>query len=80
MEANPNLRLKTPADDDLSAAIQVIEVIGKPVSRVKTRLFEKYGIDSRPMSSFELNAVRLSFAIYITKKDIDYLVSALESM
>ena len=50
------------------------------VSRVKTRLFEKYGIDSRPMSSFELNAVRLSFAIYITKKDIDYLVSALESM
>lgn len=78
--ANPNLKLKTPADDDISAAIQVVEVIGKPVSRVKTRLMEKYGIDCRPMSSFGLNAVRLSFAIYITKKDIDYLVNALEQI
>ena len=77
---NPNLKLKTPADDNLSAAIQVVEIIGKPVSRVKTRLIDQYGIDCRPRRSFGLNAVRLSFAIYITKKDIDYLVSALESI
>jgi selenocysteine lyase/cysteine desulfurase len=32
------------------------------------------------MSGFDLNALRLSFAIYITKKDIDYLVEALESL
>jgi len=80
VEANPNLKLKTPADDDLSAAIQTVEVVGKPVSRVKSRLIDQYGIDCRPMSSFGLNAVRLSFAIYITKSDIDYLVSALEGM
>ncbi|WP_198679988.1 aminotransferase class V-fold PLP-dependent enzyme [Aureibaculum luteum] len=77
---NASLKLKTPAADNLSAAIQVVEVIGKPVSRVKTRLIDQYGIDCRPMSSFGLNAVRLSFAIYITKKDIDYLVNALESI
>ena len=80
VEANPNLKLKTPGDYDLSAAIQVVEVIGKPVSRVKSHLFDKYGIDCRPMSTYGLNAVRLSFAIYITKNDIDYLVNALDSI
>lgn len=79
VKGNPYLRLKTPEDHSLSGAIQVVEVLGKPVSRVKSRLFDQYGIDCRPMTSFGLNAVRLSFAIYITKKDIDYLVSALES-
>jgi len=77
-ENNPKFKLKTPASDDLSGAIQVVEVVGKNVKNVKKQLFDQYGIDCRPMSSFGLNAVRLSFAIYITKKDIDGLVEALE--
>ena len=32
------------------------------------------------MSGKGLNALRLSFAIYITKKDIDYLVAALRAL
>jgi len=43
-------------------------------------LFEDYGIDTRPMSSYGLNGVRISFGLYITKKDIDYLVNALETI
>ena len=80
IENNPKFKLKTPASDDLSGAIQVVEVVGKNVRTVKKELFEKHGIDCRPMSGFGLNAVRLSFAIYITKKDIDGLVEALESL
>lgn len=80
VENNPKFKLKTPASDDLSGAIQVVEVVGKNVKTVKKQLFSQSGIDCRPMSNFGLNAVRLSFAIYITKKDIDALVKALESV
>lgn len=75
---NPKFKLKTPGNDDLSCAIQTLEVLGKPVSKVKKQLFDDFGIDTRPMSTFGLNAVRISFGIYITKKDIDYLVNALD--
>lgn len=77
---NPKLILKTPASDDLSCAIQTLEVKGMKVSEVKNRLFDTYGIDTRPMSSFGLNGCRISFGIYITKKDIDYLVNALNTI
>lgn len=77
---NPKLILKTPEADTLSAGIQVVEVLDKEVQEVKNRLFDEFGIDSRPMSKFGLNAVRLSFAIFITKKQIDTLVGALETI
>ena len=72
--------IKSPATDDLSGAIQVVEVVGMQVNEVKTQLWENFGIDCRPMSAKGLNALRLSFAIYITKKDIDYLVEALKQV
>ena len=80
MENNPSFILKTPALDALSSAIQVVEIKGKDVGTVKQQLTDNYGIDTRPMSTFNLNAVRISFAIFITKKDIDYLVNALETI
>ena len=80
IEHHPKLVLKTPALDALSAAIQVVEVVGREVKGVKEQLFDTYGIDCRPMRGFQLNALRFSFAIYITKKDIDYLVAALEDI
>lgn len=75
---HPKLICKTPEPDALSAGIQVVEVLGKDVRTVKKRLFEDYGIDSRPMTKFGLNAVRLSFAIFITKEQIDGLIAALD--
>ncbi len=77
---NPKLIIKSPALDALSAAIQVVEIKGKDVKNVKQKLWEDYGIDCRPMTSHNLNALRLSFAIHITKKDIDYLVKALNAL
>jgi cysteine desulfurase/selenocysteine lyase len=58
----------------------VVEIKGKDVQAVKEELFNDFVIDSRPMSKFGLNAVRLSFAIFITKEDIDHLVTALKTV
>lgn len=80
VKGNSKFKLKTPQHDGLSCAIQTLEVVGMNVQDVKNQLFEKYHIDTRPMSSFDLNGVRISFAIFITKKDIDYLVNALEEI
>lgn len=80
LENNPKFNIKTPAADRLSGAIQVVEVVGKNVRNVKKKLFDTYGIDCRPMSTFGLNALRFSFAIYITKKDIDDLIDALKNV
>ncbi|WP_396637276.1 aminotransferase class V-fold PLP-dependent enzyme [Maribacter sp. R77961] len=77
---NDTIVPKTPSSDDLSAGIQVVEIKGKEVKEVKEQLFKDFGIDSRPMTKFGLNAVRLSFAIFITKKDIDNLVAALNTI
>ena len=78
--SNTSFKLKTPSSDDLSCAIQVVEILGKDVKEMKIQLFDNYGIDCRPMTNFGLNALRFSFAIYITKKDIDYLVNALDEL
>ena len=80
IENNPKFNLKTPLANSLSCAIQVVEVIGRDAKETKELLFENYGIDCRPMSNFDLNALRFSFAIYMTIKDIDYLVEALSEM
>ena len=80
IENNSFIIPKTPSSDELSAGIQVVEIKGKEVKEVKERLFNEYGMDSRPMSKYGLNAVRLSFAIFITKKDIDTLVAALNTI
>ncbi|MFC2157462.1 aminotransferase class V-fold PLP-dependent enzyme [Acidobacteriota bacterium] len=74
------LRIKTPAHDELSAGITVIEVMGKNVMDVRNRLLEEYKIDCRPMNTHDLNALRISLSIYITKSDIDYLLQSIEKV
>ncbi len=80
LEGNPAFKLKTPVDDKLSVAIQVVEVVGKEVREVKERLADEFNIDCRPMTTFGLNALRISLSIYMTKADVDYLVDALEKI
>ena len=77
---NPKFRLKTPKLDKLSCAIQTLEVVGKNVRDVRNQLRDEYHIDVRPMSTYDLNGIRISFAIFITKKEIDYLIDALEKI
>lgn len=77
---DPRFKFKSPTPDELSGAIQTIELVGKEVNEVKEKLYENFGIDTRPMSIFGLNGLRISLAIYITKRDIDYLTDALKQI
>lgn len=77
---NQQFRLKTPELDELSCGIQTLEVVGKNVRDVRNSLRDDYHIDVRPMTTYNLNGIRISLAIFITKKDIDYLVDALEAI
>lgn len=72
--------IKTPAADELSAGIQSVEVIGKNVGAVKEHLFDAHGIDTRPMTTFGINGVRISLAVYCTKADVELLVKGLNSI
>ena len=60
LEGDNRFAFKTPVHDELSCAIQNVEVVGKKVGAVKNQLFEDYGIDCRPMSSHGLNGLRIA--------------------
>ncbi len=77
---DPRFVFKTPESDDLSAGIQTVELVGHTAGTVKRKLSSDYQIDCRPMSSHDINGLRISLAIFITKADVDYLVSALKAM
>ncbi len=77
LEGNARYKLKTPASDELSCAIQNVEVVGRKVNEVKKKLFDEYMIDCRPMSGFGINGLRISLSVFTTKKDVDYLIEAL---
>lgn len=80
VEKKSFLRIKTPDHDSLSAGITAVEVVGKDVKEVRDQLLKKYNIDCRPMTTHNLNALRISLSIFITKQDIDYLLQSLEKI
>jgi selenocysteine lyase/cysteine desulfurase len=55
-------------------------VEGHEVRDVERKLSRDYGINCRPMSSFGLNGLRISLSIFNTRKNVDYLVQALEEI
>lgn len=71
---------KTPTADELSAGIQTVEVVGQTSASIKAKLADQYNIDCRPMSSHDLNGLRISLAIFNTRADVDYLVKALKNL
>ncbi|MEM9928965.1 MAG: aminotransferase class V-fold PLP-dependent enzyme [Bacteroidota bacterium] len=79
LEGDDRFRVKTPVSDALSVGIQTVEVVGQEVTTVKQRLFDAHGIDCRPMTSHDINGVRLSLAVYVTKGDVDRLVEGLKA-
>jgi selenocysteine lyase/cysteine desulfurase len=76
----PFLRLKTPADDNLSAGITVAEVVGQNITEITQHLEQVSGIIVRPMEGHGLNAMRISTAIFNTKTEINSLFSALDEI
>jgi selenocysteine lyase/cysteine desulfurase len=80
IEDDNRFKIMTPAPDELSAGIQVVEVLGRNAAEVSGLLTERYHIDCRPMSSNGLNALRISLSVFNTLEDIDILVSGLRQI
>jgi isopenicillin-N epimerase len=69
--------IKTPANDELSAGITTIEVVGRDVKEVATMLAERHRIDCRPMSTHGLNSLRISLSVFNSEDQVDLLLEAL---
>jgi selenocysteine lyase/cysteine desulfurase len=69
--------IKTPADDALSAGITTVEIVGRQAREVASALAENHHIDCRPMTTHELNGLRISLSVFNSEDQIDVLASAL---
>ncbi len=74
------IAIKTPANDELSAGITTIEVVGRDVKEVATMLAERHRIDCRPMSTHGLNGIRISLSVFNSEDQVDTLVGGLKSL
>jgi selenocysteine lyase/cysteine desulfurase len=77
LEGDPAFKIKTPADDRLSAGIQTVEIIGRDVLEVASELAEHHRIDCRPMTSHGLNGLRISLSVFNSEDQIAALTAAL---
>jgi selenocysteine lyase/cysteine desulfurase len=77
---DPAFTIKTPANDDLSAGITTVEVVGHEVLEVAKTLAERHRIDCRPMMSHGLNGLRISLSVFNSEDQIDLLVDALREL
>jgi len=80
LEGDPSFRIKTPASRELSCGIITIELVGRDVREVAKVLGEKYRIDCRPMTTHDLNGLRISLSVFNTEDQIDVLVAALREI
>jgi len=74
---DPAFTIKTPLNDELSAGITTVEVVGHDVLEVAKALAERHRIDCRPMMSHGLNGLRISLSVFNSEDQIDLLVEAL---
>jgi selenocysteine lyase/cysteine desulfurase len=77
---DPAFTIKTPTNDDLSAGINTVEVVGHDVIEVAKALAERHRIDCRPMMSHGLNGLRISLSVFNSEDQIDLLVYALREL
>ena len=78
IKSDDRVIVKTPLSENLSHQILTVEKSGHTVFDLKNKLIDDHKIDVRGMSSHDLNGVRISFAIYHDREDIDHLVESLK--
>jgi selenocysteine lyase/cysteine desulfurase len=77
---DPAFKVKTPVNDELSAGITTVEVVGHDVLEVAKALAERHRIDCRPMMSHGLNGLRISLSVFNCEDQVDTLVSGLKEL
>jgi selenocysteine lyase/cysteine desulfurase len=80
LAGDPAFRIKTPAGDDLSCGITTVEIVGREIRAVAQWLYDTHRIDCRPMTSHELNGLRISLSVFNTEDQVDLLVAALREL
>ncbi len=80
LEDDASFAIKTPASDRLSAGITTVEVVGRNARDIAVALAENHRIDCRPMTSHELNGLRISLSVFNTEDQVDLLVAALREL
>ena len=76
----PAFAVKTPASNDLSAGITTVEVAGRDVRAVASALAERHAVDCRPMTSHNLNGLRISLSVFNSEDQVDVLVRGLQEL
>lgn len=74
------VKLLTPMDPEMSAAITAFSIRDIPYDKIMDRLRERYNIVSRGIPDGGLNAVRLSTHIYNTYDQVDKAVEVIEDI
>jgi len=80
IEGDSSFAIKTPEDDSLSAGITTVEVVGHNSREVATMLTDRHRIDCRPMSSHDLNGLRISLSVFNDENQINELVASLQEI
>jgi selenocysteine lyase/cysteine desulfurase len=77
---DPAFAIKTPVSGELSAGITTVEVVGREVREVAITLAEKHRIDCRPMTSHDLNGLRISLSVFNGEDQVELLVRTLREL
>jgi len=80
IDGDSSFAIKTPEEDSLSAGITTVEVVGHNSREVATMLTERHRIDCRPMSSHDLNGLRISLSVFNDENQINELVASLQEI
>jgi selenocysteine lyase/cysteine desulfurase len=80
IEESKSFIVKTPRLNTLSCGIQNVEIVGKNVKDCAKILDEKFSINLRPMTSHNLNGLRISLSVFNTKADVDYLLDSMNEI
>jgi selenocysteine lyase/cysteine desulfurase len=80
IEDDPGFAIKTPASDALSCGITTVEVVGRDVREAAEALSERHHIDCRPMTSHDLNGLRISLSVFNTEDQVEVLIAALREI
>ena len=72
-ESHPEVKWRSPVNEDLSSALYAIELTDKTVLNFNREIYQNHGVVLRPFGGEELNTLRISPNIMNTTEEIDQL-------
>jgi selenocysteine lyase/cysteine desulfurase len=76
----PKVKLNTSLKPDFSCGLANFSVEGKKPAEIETKLYEKYKIVAVSMDIEDIHGIRITPHLYITTKDLDRLVTAVNEI